>query len=444
MPPSRIHSVRHSLLTLWYHRLKRLEGYHFGVLCCAVVAAVVLIINLILTIWAVSSSGVQNGLGTLQDGSCKRTATLTFWIHLAINVLGTLLLGASNYSIQCLSSPTRSEIDKAHGKGVWLDIGVPSVRNLRHLSSARVTLWWLLAISSIPLHLLYNSAVFSTSCSNQYNAFLVSSEFLRGAPFYFPDGRYSSNGKLDSSDFEPVLKGYQKNQTSLERIDVKTCVEVYTAPIISSHSDVLLVSTLSSLTNSSLDCRHRGSNDSILNFPIYVKNCGIYQPGDINDHYSNVTNSLLFEYVLQGSIFDDGSLNLLKRSNQIPCNLSFANLSDPPNWLQYCLSVPKEEHCKLQFSLAIMVVVIVCNLIKTVCMGTIAWKQDPEPLVTLGDAIASFLDRPDVTTKRNCIAGKARFEKSKSWASLSRRWDSKSLLLFRAASSRRWVFCNIL
>ena len=376
-------------MTLWYHRLKKLEGYHFGVLCCTVISAMVLIINLILTIWAVLSSGVQNGLGTLQDGSCKRTTTLTFWAHLAINVLSTLLLGASNYSMQCLSSPTRKEIDIAHGKGVWLDIGVPSVRNLRHLSMGRVALWWLLAISSIPLHLLYNSAVFSTSCSNQYSTFLVSNEFLHGAPFSFRDG----DAPIDPLEVE-VLEGYQKNQTSLERLDVNTCVEVYMAPIISSHQDVLLVSI-----------------------------------------YSNVTNSLL--------VFSASS-NLLQCSNTDTCDLDFANLSDPQNWLQYCLSVPTEEHCRLQFSLAIMIIVIVCNLIKTVCMGTIAWKQDPEPLVTLGDAIASFVDRPDVTTRGNCIAGKARFEKSKSWDSLSRRWDSKSLRLFRAASSRRWIVCNIL
>ena len=389
-------------MTLWYHRLKKLEGYHFGVLCCAVTTATVLVINLILTIWAVSSSGVHNGLGTLQDGSCKKTAALTFWAHLAINVLSTLLLGASNYSMQCLSSPTRGEIDKAHGKGLWLDIGVPSIRNLRHLSTARVSLWWLLAMSSIPLHLLYNSAVFSTSCSHQYTAYLVSREFLNGAPFSFPN-RFKD------------LEGYQKNQTSLERLDVKTCLEVYTAQIIPSHSDVLLVSIYSNSTNSLLEYERDDRG-------------GIYG----NDDPSEVG-------------FDPSeSSTLLKCSEVKPCYLAFANLSDPQNWLEYCLSVPAEEHCKLQFSLAIMIFVIVCNLIKTVCMSTIAWKQDPEPLVTLGDAIASFMDRPDVTTIGNCIAGKARFEKSTSWDSLSRRWESKSLLLFRAASSRRWIVCNIL
>lgn len=60
--------------------------------------------------------------------------------------------------------------------------------------------------------------------------------------------------------------------------------------------------------------------------------------------------------------------------------------------IQYCFSRPVEEHCKLQFSLAIMIVVIVCNLMKTICMSLSAWKQDPEPPVTLGDAVASFLD----------------------------------------------------
>lgn len=397
-------------MTLWYRRLKKLEGYHFGVLCCAGVAAAVLLINLIFTIWAISRSEIQNGLGTLQDGNCKRTANLTFWAHLIINILSTLLLGASNYSMQCLSSPTRREIDKAHNKGLWLDIGVPSVRNLRRLSTTRVTFWWLLAISSIPLHLLYNSAVFSTLCTNEYDVFLVSREFLSGAPLF--------SSLYDRSLWEE-LEAYQKNLTSLERLENKKCVEVYTAPIVSSHSDLLLISTYSNNTDSLLNTNHQfmqllPSTDTVAN-----------QWSDPDGYYNT-------------------SFSICLPLPEDMCSTSFANVSDLENWLQYCLCVPTEEHCKLQFSLVIMIVVIVCNLIKTVCMGTIAWKQDLEPLVTLGDAVASFLDRPDVTTEGNCLAGKGRFEKSKSWDLLSCRWDSKGLLLFRAASSRRWIFCNIL
>lgn len=401
-------------MSLWYRRLKKLEGYHFGVLCCAGVAAVVLCINLILTIWAISSSEVQNGLGTLQEGSCKRTTSLTFWAHLVINALSTLLLGASNYSMQCLSSPTRAEIDKAHNKGVWLDIGVPSVRNLRRLSTARVTLWWLLAISSIPLHLLYNSAVFPTLCTNEYDVFLVSSDFLKGASFgYLDNVGYPGEDKLNH------LRAYQKNLTSLEKLENKKCVEVYTAPIIYSYSDLLLVSPYSYVNQSSLLYYNHQISQLVASSE--------YREYHYNDQWSESNFEICNNVTTQAG-----------------CFTSFTEVFDLQNWLQYCLYVPAEEHCKLQFSLIIMIVVIVCNLIKTVCMSMIVWKQDPEPLVTLGDAIASFLDRSDMTTEGNCTAGKGRFEKSKSWDLLSRRWDSKGLLLFRAASSRRWIVCNIL
>ena len=47
-------------------------------------------------------------------------------------------------------------------------------------------------------------------------------------------------------------------------------------------------------------------------------------------------------------------------------------------------------------------------------MSIIALSQDTEPLVTLDDAIASFLDLPDLTIQGNCIAGKARFEDGRS------------------------------
>ena len=382
-----------------------MEGYHFGVTCCAVVAAVVLVMNAIFTIWAVLSCGAQNGLGTLHDGSCKRITTLTFWAHLAINVLSTLLLGASNYSMQCLSSPTRNEIDKAHGKGVWLDIGVPSVRNLRWLSTTRIILWWLLAVSSVPLHLLYNSAVFSTLGSHEYSFFLVSSEFCDGAPF-------SLSPYADAVDPDyratKALEAYQKNRTSLKRLEREKCVEVYSAPIISSNSDLLLVSNISNFTNSLLDFGNILPKLNAETYPDFVPGAFFIPAPDLG--YSK----------------------------------GYLDGSDTQGWLQYCLSVPAEEHCKIQFSLAIMIAVIVCNLIKTICMSMIAWNRGPEPLVTLGDAIASFLDRPDVTTEGGCIAARLRFEKSKSWNLLSSRWDPKRLRWFRAASRRRWVVCNIL
>ena len=393
-------------------------------LLCAGAAALVLIINLILTVWAVAKSGVQDGLGTLHNGSCKKTARLTFWIHLAINVLSTLLLGASNYSMQCLSSPTRSEIDKAHSQGIWLDIGVPSIRNLRRLSITRITLWWLLAISSIPLHLLYNSAVFSTLSSQRIGVYVVTSDFLDGAPFshgtsasaYYPSLLPAQDLHDPPDGFQDTLRDFvqdYKTNHSIAKIESKECVDTYSAPLITTNSDLVLV----------LDSGYQNANDSLI-----WAHQNLYSP--------------LFYYgvsVLCFPAFCIGPEAVTGLQD-----LSFGMEDGTTAWVDYCVSRVVGEHCKLQFSLTIMIVVIVCNMIKTVCMAMILWKQDPEPLVTLGDAIASFLDRPDVTTENNCIAGRTAFEGTTHWGLLLSRWHLEHLRWFRAASRKRWIVCNVL
>lgn len=425
-PPSRIHFVRHRLVSLYYHRLRKLKGYHFGVLWCAGLAAIVLAINLIFTIWAVAKSGVQDGLGTLQDGSCKRTTSLTNWIHIAINVLSTLLLGASNYSMQCLSAPTRSEVDKAHSQGIWLDIGVPSVRNLRRLSTPRIVLWWLLAISSIPLHLLYNSAVFSTLSTQQVNAYLVTAKFLDGAPFNVTASLGLNN--TGTNDVQDALQDIRTND-SYVKLQNKECVDTYSAPIISTNSDLFLVSDYPDANNSLIwsgtRVYTRFGDDNVL---CYLQLC------DLTGAITNPRN-LSFNISELWQQYEYGSNAYFDHYPPTPGNSS----------IDYCLSKRAKENCKLQFSLTIMIVVIICNMIKTVCMAIISWQKDPEPLVTLGDAIASFLDRPDVTTIGHCIAGRTWFEGSRYWGFFHlSRWDPKNLRWFRAASRRRWIVCNVL
>jgi hypothetical protein len=131
---------------------RRLGGWRVGVAPCAITAFVALLLNVIVTIAIAIKVGMPSGIGTLFHGSCGRVESLNFWIHLAINVLSTALLSgklsraplimnlllticqASNYCMQCLSAPTRDEINSAHAQGKWLDIGVPSIRNLTSIA----------------------------------------------------------------------------------------------------------------------------------------------------------------------------------------------------------------------------------------------------------------------------------------------------------------------
>ena len=76
---------------------KRFSGWRFGVACSAILMFSVFIINLSFTLWAISNHETQGGIGTLQEGSCAQTKTLSTWLHLAINILGTAMLSGSNY-----------------------------------------------------------------------------------------------------------------------------------------------------------------------------------------------------------------------------------------------------------------------------------------------------------------------------------------------------------
>ena len=143
---------------VWY------TGWHTGVLAWAAVVVAVLLINIGLTIYVATNPEykMERGTGTLYSGSCAKNKTIGLWLHLGINVLSTLLLSGSNYTQQCLAAPTRSEIDVAHARRQWMDISVPSVRNLFRIKAERTLLWIVIGVTSVPLHLLHVSiTVFS-------------------------------------------------------------------------------------------------------------------------------------------------------------------------------------------------------------------------------------------------------------------------------------------
>lgn len=120
---------------------------------------VVLIINLVITIWSSvsfvgSKHGDRSSRRIIYEGSCSDSRTINVIIHLVINIFSSILLASSNYGMQCLSAPTREDVDHAHAHRDWMDIGIPSFRNLRMISRKRVYLWLVLVLSSVPLHLL--------------------------------------------------------------------------------------------------------------------------------------------------------------------------------------------------------------------------------------------------------------------------------------------------
>ena len=79
------------------------------------------------------------------------------------------------------------------------------------------------------------------------------------------------------------------------------------------------------------------------------------------------------------------------------------NITRGPFDVQYCLSEPAEQQCKLQFTLPIAILVTILNLFKAVLIFYTAFATKEEPLMTMGDAVVSFLEKEDLTTKGMCL-----------------------------------------
>lgn len=71
--------------------------------------------------------------------------------------------------------------------------------------------------------------------------------------------------------------------------------------------------------------------------------------------------------------------------------------------VQYCLSERVPEQCSYSGNVPIVAVVVVANAIKLIVMLFVAFRLGDHPLITVGDAVESFLDHNDKTTEGLCL-----------------------------------------
>ncbi|KAF2023080.1 hypothetical protein EK21DRAFT_95204 [Setomelanomma holmii] len=80
--------------------------------------------------------------------------------------------------------------------------------------------------------------------------------------------------------------------------------------------------------------------------------------------------------------------------------------------VKYCMVEQVPEICKLQFSFLIVSIVLVANLMKVVCIAWLLFRhKEYHALVTLGDALASFLERPDPHTFGRCLQSEVQIDR---------------------------------
>lgn len=112
-----------------------------------------MIVNFTILIVFMRRYPVSGSVGALYYGNCTVVDQVNAALHVIINILSTLLLGASNSCMQILVAPTREDLKRAHEKGKSMAIGVQDMGNLRYLSKTTALFWTMLAITSGGLHL---------------------------------------------------------------------------------------------------------------------------------------------------------------------------------------------------------------------------------------------------------------------------------------------------
>lgn len=117
--------------------------------------------------------------------------------------------------------------------------------------------------------------------------------------------------------------------------------------------------------------------------------------------------------------------------------------------IDYCLAQQTDLSglCLLQYSLIIMIIILIANTIKFCCIFFLLWTHIEPVLATVGDGIASFINRPDRFTVNRPFLNRSQARKFKvlekpkpvRWAE-----PKRALRWWNAPSATRWSLTLIL
>lgn len=372
---------------------------------------IVLLINIVWTIVASYTYGSQNGIGTIFTGDCGKSQLLNVYLHIAINILSTLLLGISNYCMQLISAPSREEIDRAHARKTWVDVGVPSARNVWKLNLSKKIIWCGFAITSATLHLFWNSAVFYSFPTYQYRVAVVTSDFQ------YINQAWPSYGGYE---FEPL----RQSAAGLELLQPADCINRYIEPL-NAGRDVIVVTNRTAAENSnSTLIASTVTGGTVWYFEEYwiCSSTEIYNaiiPG-------GCTTDVVDKFVSNWTVASETGLHLGKGSVAV----------------DYCLSAgmnDSQDQCSVGFSTYIMTIVIAMNALKCAFVLFVHYKAGRSSVIgTLGDAVASFLQEPDHSTEHMCLATKRTFMSKAAWQPQAIEWRPSKTRWIGATTKRRF------
>jgi hypothetical protein len=276
----------------------------------------------------------------------------------------------------------------------------------------------------------YNSTIYATTAAVAYNVFAGPASLAEKSTPEVADMT-----SLVESSFQELYDA-AKNGT-LEHLDNNDCLDAFAQTYQTTYSNLWVVSN--------------STNDTYL----LVYTNPVYDPAVI--HMAGGTPGpydWLCPSGLVGSNCDGQALSEVR--SEIADNdwsVGDSSYQDERYNVQYCMAMRMPQYCKLQYSFPLTMVAIAFNLVKASIL-LYMWLGIPEaPILTIGDAIASFLRRPDSYTQSGCLFTGAEVRRMGRNASAPpnkellhgpKLFENKRRRWAEAVSGGRWTFSVIL
>jgi hypothetical protein len=365
--------------------------------------ALVLLGTLLLSLYGLDGSSKAIGVSTLLfRGHCEASTQYNFWAHLAINFVASGVLASSNFFMQVLVAPTRADVDRAHAKGRALEIGVQSWRNLFHVRFLHRAFWILLAISTVPLHLIFNSTIMESKASTDFIMLMTSDKFLEGAPWDASSNESFVERSVVVRRVGDIQRSLSEQPSLWERMNMEDCFAMYNdfSRGLASRRDVVMVLELDTSNPNVTGTFGWIVNGTAENSLWYRRT---YQR---TDSFINAVAGLPEDFTADESFgsdsdgaiaFEAQTYSVRNKAPKYPKELGVMKA-------QYCMSELWTAPCEVTVDNSLLLIVVIICLVKsTLCVGTLlATARGAAPLITPGDAIESFITKPDATTAGMC------------------------------------------
>ena len=398
---------------------------------------------------AVSDKHGHSTTTLLFRGDCDISTKYNFWGHLAINLIASGVLASSNFFMQVLVAPRRCDVDRAHATGTSIEIGVQSWRNLQYVPRRSAVFWVLLAVSTIPLHLVFNSTILESRASTDFLLVMASERFLEGAPWDPAGGALLRGGNKPPSKLTDMQRSLAEEPTRWQKMSIQDCFDRYndTSRSLTERRDVVMVLGLgttepSSNTTGTFGWKVNGTAENSLWYYRGYRRTD-YFVSMYHERVPHEDRRSVFGQDEIGEIeFDASTYTVQNNPSRYPSEVRTMKA-------EYCMSETWTAPCRVEVeNTLLLIVVVICFVKSALCLAILATARGPAPLITPGDAIESFITKPDASTVGMCGFTRHDLDDRRDyrWVPTARMWGGggtrrKSMY---AVPSSIWAFSYIL